>query len=325
MCMQRDFLLFVALAMAAAMPAMAQTPSAAGPAGSEAHHAAPIPDFSRVWNHPAFPWFEPPASGPGPITNLSRWAEQRPAGLAGSAALPASKVGISNYDQLVGDYKSPILQPWAAAVVKKFGEMSLAGITFPNPSNQCWPFGMPFIYKQALMLMIQQPDKITMLYSGGYEERRVRLNEPHPSPLTPSWYGDSVGRYEGDTLVIDTVGVKTDRPYAMLDLFGTPYTDKLHIVERYRLRDYDDVKDALDRNRQENWLFNGDVFSQHRGKFLQLQVTIEDEGVFTTPWTATLTYVPGPDQISEGVCAENPHEYYNNKDSDVPKAEKPDF
>jgi hypothetical protein len=324
MCMQRDFLLFVAAATTAAMPAMAQTPSAVGPAGNEAHRAAPIPDFSRVWNHPAFPWFEPPASGPGPITNLSRWPEQRPQTEGGSAALPASKVGVSNYDQLVGDYKSPILQPWAAAVVKKFGEISLAGITYPNSSNQCWPFGMPFIYKQFLMQMIQQPDRIIMLYNGD-QLRRVRLNQPHPSPLTPSWYGDSVGRYEGDTLVIDTVGVKTDRPYAMIDLFGTPYTDKLHIVERYRLRDYDDVKDALERNNKENWLFNGDVFSQHRGKFLQLHVTIEDEGVFTTPWTATLTYVPGPDQISEGVCAENPHEYYNNKDSDVPKAEKPDF
>jgi hypothetical protein len=324
MCMQRDFLLFVAVATAAAMPAMAQTPSAAEPAGIEAHRAAPIPDFSRVWNHPAFPWFEPPASGPGPITNLSRWPEQRPQTQGGSAALPASEVGISNYDQLVGDYKSPVLQPWAAAVVKKFGEISLAGITFPNPSNQCWPFPMPFIYKQFLMQMIQQPDRILMMYNGD-QLRRVRLNQPHPSPPAPSWYGDSVGHYEGDTLVIDTVGVKTDRPYAMIDLFGTPYTDKLHIVERYRLRDYDDVKDALDRNKKENWLFNGDVFSQHRGKFLQLHVTIEDDGVFTTPWTATLTYVPGPDYIPEGVCAENPHEYYNNKDSDVPKAEKPDF
>jgi hypothetical protein len=322
--MQRNFLLFAAVATAAAMPAMAQTPSAAGSAGSETHSATPIPDFSRVWNHPAFPWFEPPASGPGPITNLSRWPEQRPQTQGGSAALPASEVGISNYDQLVGDYKSPILQPWAAAVVKKFGEMSLAGITFPNPSNQCWPFPMPFIYKQFLMQMIQQPDRIIMMYNGD-QVRRVRLNQPHPSPLTPSWYGDSVGHYEGDTLVIDTVGVKVDRPYAMIDLFGTPYTDKLHIVERYRLRDYDDVKDALDRNEKENWLFNGDVFSQHRGKFLQLHVTIEDEDVFTTPWTATLTYVPGPDHISEGVCAENPREYYNNKDSDVPKAEKPDF
>jgi hypothetical protein len=61
------------------------------------------------------------------------------------------------------------------------------------------------------------------------------------------------------------------------------------------------------------------------GKFPQLHVTIEDEGVFTTPWTATLTYMPGPDHIAEGVGAENPHEYYNNKDWDVPKAEKPDF
>jgi hypothetical protein len=101
--------------------------------------------------------------------------------------LPASKVGVSNYDQLVGDYKSPILQPWAAAVVKKFGEISLAGITYPNPSNQCWPFGMPFIYKQFLMEMRQQPDKITMLYGGDHEVRRVRLNKTHPSPLTPSW------------------------------------------------------------------------------------------------------------------------------------------
>jgi hypothetical protein len=307
------------------MPAMGQTPSTDGQVGGETHGAASIPDFSGVWNHPVFPWFEPPASGPGPITNLARWAEQRPAGAAGSAALPPGKVGISDYDQLVGDYKSPILQPWAAAVVKRFGEMSLAGITFPNPSNQCWPHPMPFIFKQFMVQMMQQPDGITMLYSGDHELRRVRLNQPHLSPLKPSWYGDSVGHYEGDTLVIDTIGVKTDRPYAMIDLFGTPYTDKLHVVERYRLRDYDDVRDAIERNKKENWMFNGDVFSQHRGKFLQLHVTIEDEGVFTTPWTATLTYVPGPDQIPEGVCAENPHEYYNNKDSDVPKAEKPDF
>jgi hypothetical protein len=325
MCMRRDVLLFAAMA-ALVVPALAQTPSTTGSAGSETRGSASIPDFSRVWQHPAFPWFEPPASGPGPITNLSRWPEQRADPLAGSAALPATTVGgISDYDQLVGDYKNPILQPWAAAVVKKFGEMSLAGITFPNPSNQCWPFPMLFIYKQANMQMIQQPDRILILYSGNSEVRRVRLNEPHPSPLIPSWYGDSVGHYEGDTLVVDTVGVKTDRPYAMIDLFGTPYTDKLHVVERFRLRDYDEVKDALERNRKENWLFNGDVFSKYRGKFLQLHLTVEDAGVFTSPWTATLTYMPGGAQIGEGVCADNRHEYYNNKDSDVPQAQKPDF
>ncbi len=131
--LQRDFLLFVAVVTMAATPAMAQTPLAAGPAGSEKHSAVSIPNFSGTWTHPAFPWFEPPASGPGPITNLSRWAGQGPAGPGGSLALPAGKVGISNYDQLVGDYNSPILQPWAAEVVKKFGEMSLAGIYVSEP------------------------------------------------------------------------------------------------------------------------------------------------------------------------------------------------
>ncbi len=210
-------------------------------------------------------------------------------------------------------------------MVKKFGELSLAGITYGNPSNQCWPEPPPFIYKQGLVQIIQQPDKVTFLYSGNMDVRRVRLNERHPEPLTPSLYGDSVGHYEGDTLVIDTVGIRTDRPYAMIDLFGTPYTKSLHIVERYRLRDYDDVKDAIERNKKENWLFNGDVFSGHRGKFLQLHLTIEDEGVFTTPWTSTLTYVPGPDIWGEVVCAENTQQYYDNKETDVPRADKPDF
>src|ERR1700751_4111995 len=191
MCMQRDFLLLVAVATVAAMPAAGQTPSAAGRGGSETHGAASTPDFSRIWTHPAFPWFEPPASGPGPVTNLSRWAGQGPAGAGGSLALPAGKVGISNYDQLVGDYNNPILQPWAAEVIKKFGEMSLAGITFPNPSNQCWPEPMPFIYKQFQVQIIQQPDKITFLYSEHMDIRRVRLNEHHPAKVMPSWYGDS--------------------------------------------------------------------------------------------------------------------------------------
>jgi hypothetical protein len=221
--------------------------------------------------------------------------------------------------------KNPILQPWAAAVVKKFGEMSLAGITYGNPSNQCWPEPVPFIYKQLRVQIIQQPDTITFLYSDNMDVRRVHLNQGHQEPLTPALYGDSAGHYEGDTLVIDTVAVRTDRPYAMIDLFGTPYTKSLHVVERYRLREYDDVKDALERHKKENWLPTGDIYSGHRGKFLQLHLTIEDEGVFTTPWTATITYVPGPDTWSEVVCAENTHQYYYNNEADVPRAEKPDF
>jgi hypothetical protein len=328
---QRNVLLTVislALTMAAAPRVLAQTATpVAGAPGNAMHGAGSIPDFSRIWTHPAFPWFEPPASGPGPVTNKSRWP-QRPLGVTGSLGLPPlppGVEGVSDYDQLVGDYTNPILQPWAAAVVKKFGELSIAGTTYGNPSNQCWPEPPPFIYKQFIMQVIQQPDRVTFLYNDNMDVRRVRLNDRHSEPLTPSLYGDSVGHYEGDTLVIDTVGVRTDRKYAMIDLFGTPYTKALHIVERYRLRDYDDAKDAIERNKKENWLFRGDVFSTHRGKFLQVHLTIEDEGVFTTPWTATMTYVPGPDVWPETVCAENTHQYYSNDEADVPRADKPDF
>jgi hypothetical protein len=255
-------------------------------------------------------------------------ADRRPCyGHGGPSPLPPGVEGVSDYDRLVGDYTNPILQPWAAEVVKKFGEMSIAGIVYGNPSNQCWPMPVPFIYKQFMVQIIQRPDTVLLIYTApSTDVRRVRLNDRHPEPFTPSWYGDSVGHYEGDTLVIDTVGIKTDRRYAMIDLFGTPYTKALHIVERYRLREYDDVKDAIERNKKENWLFSGDVFSNHRGKFLQLHLTIEDAGVFTTSWTATLTYVPGPAVMSEAVCAENIHQYYYDRsDTDVPRAEKPDF
>ena len=325
---QWTFLLCIALTTATAMPALGQTiASESGPASGVTKGAAPIPEFTGVWTHPAFPWFEPPASGPGPVTNKSRWPQQ-PMDASGTIALPPLPPGVdgvSDYDQLVGDYTNPILQPWAAEVVKKFGEMSIAGITYGNSSNQCWPMPMLFIYKQFVVRIIQEPDRVLLIYNSS-DLRRVRLNDGHPEPLTPSWYGDSVGHYEGDTLVIDTVGVKTDRPYAMIDLFGTPYTKSLHVVERYRLREYDDVKDAIERNKKENWLFMGDVFSKHRGKFLQVHLTVEDEGVFTMPWTATLTYVPGPNGWSEGVCAENVHQYYyDGSDANVPRADKPDF
>jgi len=304
----RDFLLLVMLAAAVAAPALGQTAAPGpGPSGNGSQGAVSIPDFSGVWRHPSLPGFEPPASGPGPVTNRSR------------------RDGVSNYNQLVGDYANPILQPWAAEVVRKYGQISLAGVTFPNPANQCWPEPVPFIYKNFGMQMLQQPHQITILYDEGPDVRHIRMNEPHPAHVTPSWYGDSVGHYEGDTLVIDTVGTRTKRPYAMIDLYGTPYTEKLHVVERYRLLDYEAAKEGLARDAKENFRPPVDIDRNYRGKYLQVHFTVEDDGVFTTPWSATITYGRGSGQWQEIVCAENRHEYYNNKDSDVPTAEKPDF
>jgi hypothetical protein len=318
---RRGFLLLATLAATAASVTAASgqavTPPA-GATGSDAQSAASIPDFSGIWSHPYWPGFEPPASGPGPVTNRSR--------LRGGP-----QRGVSDPMQFVGDYTNPILKPQAAEVVKKHGEMELSGVGSPTPTNQYWPGPVPYIFGTIAMLMLQQPDKITILH--GTQFRQVRMNEPHPALLAPSWYGDSVGHYEGDTLVIDTVGIKTDRPFAMVDMYGTPYTQALHVVERYRLLDYEAAKEGLERAAKENFRLppgsippGADSDPNYRGKHLQLQFTVEDEGAFTTPWSATMTYGRPPMDDRRGgeyVCAENPR--YSGRKSAVPTADKPDF
>src|ERR1700730_2008980 len=249
----------------------AATPSV-GPSGTAPQSAASIPDFSGVWTHPYLPGFEPPASGPGPVRNRSR----RPS-------------GVSNISQYVGDYTNPILQPWAADVVKKHGEVSLAGKGDPTPSNQCWPGGVPYVFFDFTLQILQQPDHLLMVYRHGPEVRRVRMNAFHPAQVTPSWYGDSVGHYEGDVLVIDTVGIKAG-PFAMVDMYGTPHSPALHVIERYRLVSYEEAKGAIERNEKENTqAAGGAAFDpNYRGKMLQLHFTVEDEGVSKAPCAATM-------------------------------------
>jgi hypothetical protein len=311
---QRAFVVMVTLAAAAATPAWGQdVASAVRPAGSSTQSAASIPDFSGIWAHPYLTGFEPPASGPGPVLNRSR-----------------SPNGVANFNRLVGDHTNPILKPEAAAIVKKHGDISSSGEGYPTPSNQCWPGGVPYVFWDFLVQMFQAPDRITMIYRQGNEVRHVRMNEPHSSRVTPSWYGDSVGHYEGDTLVIDTVGIKVG-PFAMVDMYGTPHSPALHVVERYRLVDYDDAKDAMERNAKENSRTVAtaaagvvDFDPNYRGKVLALHFTVEDDGVFAMPWTATITYRPNLGPWAEVICTENT-QWYSGKYAAVPQAEKPDF
>ena len=306
---QWHLLLLVTLTAAVTPASGQQVVPAAAPAKIGAQSAATVSDFSGIWRHGNLPWFIPPASGPGPVTNLSR----------------EKATGVSDYSSLVGDYKNPILQPWAADVVKKKGDLSLAGVTFPNPANTCWLEPVPFLFKHAAMQMLQLPDQIVMLFNENHEVRRVRMNQPHPAKVMPSWHGDAVARYDGDTLVIDTVGIRTDRPNAMIDLFGTPYTEKLRVVERYRLVGYDDAKDAMQRGTKENRRAGGPYNPNYEDKYLQVQFTIEDEGTFTTPWTATMIYLRDRGEFPEAVCAEGRLGFHNTQDAQPPHADKPDF
>jgi hypothetical protein len=119
-------------------------------------------------------------------------------------------------------------------------------------------------------------------------------------------------------------------PFAMLDMYGTPFSQSLHVVERYRLLDYEAAKAAIEHEATVNARYprglNAIEFDPaYKGKHLQLEITVEDEGVFTTPWTAVMTYGRPLGEWVEHVCAENTQEYYNGKQSAVPTADKPDF
>jgi hypothetical protein len=209
-------------------------------------------------------------------------------------------------------------------MVRLHGESGRTTSGDMNPRNQCWPEGVPSFLQTAPQLL-QTPDKITMLYTYNHQIRQVRMNQPHRAKVALSWHGDSVGHYEGDTLVIDTVGMKIG-PYSMVDWYGSPHTEALHVVERYRMLDYAAAKEGFERDAKQHNVPDGMPVANAQGKYLQLQFTVEDKNVFTMPWSATMTYRYGGNAAdwAELTCAENIF-WYPGKEADVPRANKPDF
>src|ERR1700680_271268 len=179
-----------------------------------AQNTPAIPDFSGIWARNSMdPELLP--SGPKPLVNLRRPEGDTHPNMGGDP-LP-----------LVGDYNNPILKPDAVGAVMKAGELSAGGKINPDPSNQCAPFSPPYAFTIQLgVQMIPWKDEIVMLYPQDDQVRRVRMNGIHPKKLTPSAMGDSVGHYEGDTLVIDTVGIEVG-PGTMVDRYGTPQSEAL--------------------------------------------------------------------------------------------------
>jgi hypothetical protein len=279
-----------------------------------AANAATTPDFTGRWGRNAFN-IEPMPSGPQPVANLTRLPD-----------------GTSNISQLVGDYRNPILKPEIAEIVKQKGEISLSGQAFPDPSNQCRPYNPPFTHAMQLGVeILQKKDSVTLLYDQDVQVRHIRLNAAHPANVKPTPMGDSVGHYEGDTLVVDTVAIRPG-PYALVDRYGTPVTEGLHVVERFRLIDGVAAKEAQDRYEKREGRLGGaagvrPVNPDTSLKGLQVQVTVEDPNVFTTPWSGYVTYRRKIPTLlwEEQICADNPNEYYAGGWVGLPKADKPDF
>jgi hypothetical protein len=273
------------------------------------------PDLSGQWGRNML-FFEPPASGPGPVVNTIRKAD---------GTIVARDPCCTPSDN-VGDYTNPILKPEAAEAVKKSGDLFVGGTVPADLHNSCWPEPPPYMMAvQFGVLIVPQRDEVTFVYLLHNTVRHIRLNEAHPVNPTPSWQGHSVGWYEGDMLVIDTVGIK-DAPLSTVDPFGTPHSKALHVVERYRLIDGEAAAEAQRKHGARNGFRpygRGVIDPDTTKKGLQVEFTVEDPGVFTTPWSGRVTYRRLVGDWPEAICAENP--FFLGSGPALPTAHMPDF
>jgi hypothetical protein len=181
----------------------------------------------------------------------------------------------------------PSMTPWAEerfkATKPSFGPRVFKDSNDPvNPTTigalGCFPPGVPRIYLQPFpMEIIQSPTRVLMLFEFDHQIRQIFLDrKEHNTDLGATWNGDSIGHWEGDTLVVDTIGFN-DKTW--VDRGGHPHSEDMHVMERIR-------RTAPDT--------------------LQISVTIEDPKAYTKPWGGTLTYQLRPTwHITEMACVDN--------------------
>ena len=200
----------------------------------------------------------------------------------------------------VADLDNPILQPWVKEALKKVNDRVLAGKPAFPPQVRCWPLGVPafVLYTAQPVYIIQRPQEVLMIWQSDQMVRHVHLTDKHSAHPTPSWFGESIGHYEnGDTLVIDTIGLN-DKTF--VDNYRTPHTDKLHVVERFKLVNAETA--------------------------IEVRVRVEDPGAFTMPWEAMQRYrriEVGP--MGESTCAEGNFNYFNFDMDPLPQEDKQVF
>jgi hypothetical protein len=221
-------------------------------------------------------------------------------------------------------YNNEYLLPWVVEALNRDELVSASGRTIATAHSLCYPEGIPYVFGETRIQILQTPTEITMLFGGEQEQARtIFLNRQHPEHVTPSWYGDSVGHFEGDELVVDTIGIAANPESGSMGLFGTPHTSQLHVVERYRFLKYGERTVLLGPNpAANNVTISPDEVMQNQRK-LRLTFTVDDPGAYRKPWSVTLDYLPLKPPIQEYVCTEN----YQEKDllPLIPKSDTPDF
>src|SRR5262249_46875693 len=196
----------------------------------------------------------------------------------------------------IADLNNPNLRPWVKEHMKKDNDEVLAGKIAFTAASSCMPLGVPGFMVQGgpnALYFVQTPKQVWMVSQSNQQVRRVYMDVPHSANPKPSWYGESVGHYEGDTLVVDTIALGGKR---VLDIYRTPHTEKLHVVERWRMVD--------------------------GGKMLEATFRVDDPDAFYQPWWGMRRYRRVEWENHEVICAEGNRNLF---DYHIPVADKPDF
>ena len=252
-----------------------------------------IPELASstfAWLSAGADWMDPPKGIRGPIRNDP------------DHPYHGNLDGPGQVTLRIGNHKDPVLKPWASAQMLASNEEVLSGkraVPFAAQAR-CYPGGVPgqLLYPAEPFYFIQTPKQVWMIWQRDHMVRRVYLTDKHSNNVKPSWFGESIGHYEnGDTLVIDTIGLSTKNSY--IDNFRTPHTLKLHVVERLKL--------SAD------------------GRAVEAMVTVEDPDTFNEPLHMVQRWRKVDNPLLETVCAENNFDYFNQNLFPIPEAAKPDF
>ncbi len=248
---------------------------------------APETQTSWVPDRPTGDDFLPPADGgPGPVMS----PKDRPYVPNGNGRQPTYRIA---------DTSNPILKPWAKAQMEKANDAVRAGKVPYITRERCWPAGVPgfTVYTRVQPIHFMQTKKeITIVNELNTQIRRVYMDVPHTKNPGHSWYGESVGHYEGDELVVDTIGLN-DKTF--VDNYRTPHTDQIHVVERWKLIE--------------------------GGTILQATVTVDDPGAFNMPWTGVQRWKRIARPLEEYLCEPSNDGYFSYDVVPLPKADKADF
>src|SRR5436190_5959727 len=178
------------------------------------------------------------------------------------------------YDQPTwryADLNNPNLTQFAKDGLKKANDLYEAGFSLYARTSRCWQPGVVVLnLSPGRTYFIQTPKEVRIIWQRDQIVRHVYMNVPHTQNPKPSWNGESVGHYEGDTLVVDTIGQTTK---SFVDAFRTPHSEKLHVVERYRMID--------------------------GGRKLQVEMTVDDPAAFLKPWKGTKVWHKVTDEPRE--------------------------